>query len=141
MWYSSVNVISLFPSCPISKTKLIRRVFVRNGQILQKKHCALRSECLYLKYIFIKILLICSQKCSLKYINFYFNNFSRITLVQRLVESDGMTLEKCIFFHISYQFPLIVKILLGIQMYVVTGIEFIFSSLLSLLILSVKIRK
>ena len=35
--FSSVNVISLIPSCPISKTKLIRRVFARNKQILQKE--------------------------------------------------------------------------------------------------------
>ena len=49
---------------------------------------------------------------------------------------------KCIikmhFFHISYQVSLIIKILLDSQMYVVIGVEFIFS--ISLLIWSVKIR-
>ena len=35
---SVVNVISLVPLCPISKTKLIR-VFARNEQILQKEVC------------------------------------------------------------------------------------------------------
>ena len=29
--------ISLIPSCPISKTRLIQRVFARNEQILQKE--------------------------------------------------------------------------------------------------------
>jgi len=52
---------------------------------------------MYLKYIVIKILLICSQRCSLKYINVYFNNLSRITSVSRLIESDEMH-----FFRISY---------------------------------------
>jgi len=41
------------------------------------------------------------------------------------------------FFHINYQFPLIIKILLNNQMYVITGVEFIFLISLSI---SVKIR-
>ena len=63
---SVVNVINLVPLCPISKTRLIRCVFAQNEQILQKEasFCpAKRGLCL--KYIFIKVLLICSQRCSL----------------------------------------------------------------------------
>jgi len=45
---------------------------------------------------------------------------------------------KMYFLNICYQFPLIIKTLLGSQMYVVTSIEFIFS--ISLLISSIKIR-
>jgi len=34
---SMINVISLVPSCPISITRLIQRVFAQNEQILQKE--------------------------------------------------------------------------------------------------------
>jgi len=47
-------------------------------------------------------------------------------------------IRKLHFFHINYQFPIIIKILLDSQIYAVTGVEFIFS--ISLLISSVKIR-
>jgi len=58
-FFSVINVISLVPSYPISKTRLIRRVFTRNEQILQKEVFCPASD-LSLKYIFIKVLLICS---------------------------------------------------------------------------------
>ena len=57
----------------LDKTRRIRPVFARTN--FKKRHCSvLRSEYLYLKYIFIKVLLIYSQRCSLKMINLHFNN-------------------------------------------------------------------
>jgi len=58
-FFSVINVISLVPSYPISKIRLIPRVFTRNEQILQKEVFCPASD-LSLKYIFIKVLLICS---------------------------------------------------------------------------------
>jgi len=65
------------------------------NKFCKKKHLLCKAN--VFKYIVIKILLICSQRCSLKYINVYFNNLSRITPVSRLIQSDEMH-----FFHISY---------------------------------------
>ena len=68
------------------------------NKFCKKKYCfVLQSECLCLKYIFIKVLLIYSQRYSLKYINFHFNlsqitpHLTLVTLLRlRDSQSDGM---------------------------------------------------
>jgi len=59
--------------------------------------------------------------------NLHFNNFNQITPILPGQLNEMEYIRKMHFFYISYQFPLIIKILLDSQMYVVTDVEFIFS--------------
>jgi len=125
----------------MSNLDKIRTCFCTKWTNLEKRSIVLLCETnLCFKYIFIKVLLIYNQRCSLKYINLHFNNLivklphtmNHFTMIPGY--SNGMH-QKNTFF--SYKFPLIIKILLDSQMYVITGVEF-FS--ISLLISSVEIR-
>ena len=129
---SVVNVINLVSL--MSNLENQARVFARSERILQKEASFCPAKrCLRLKYIFIKVLLICSQRCSLKYINLYFHQSQSNYSGPRLNQTERI--RRMHFF--SYQFPFIIKILSSSQMYVVTGVEFIFPTSLS--ISSVKI--
>ena len=97
---SVVNVISSIPSYSISKIRLIRRIFARNEQILQKEalFCPAKRMFVFKIYFYISFINMCSQGRSLKYINFHFNNLNQITQVPELVESDMECIRKMNFF-------------------------------------------